>query len=86
MRAFNKDSDNPNAHKIKKFREVPFTPQMTKATSQKVAELILTMGAGETQMELMKQNICRNVSFEPFAAFQRIDRKHKGYVQPRDIL
>ena len=42
-------------------------------------------GESEELIETERQNLCKILQFEPFAAFQRIDRKNKGHILAKDI-
>lgn len=55
-------------------------------TKKKLAKIFTTTGEAELQVELLRQNLCKVSSFEPYASFQRIDRLAKGYITARDVL
>ena len=55
------------------------------ATKKKLAKLLTHTGESEQQIEFSRQNLCKAKSFEPYAAFQRLDRSGKGYITPRDF-
>ncbi len=52
---------------------------------QKAAKLLMFIGETEMQIEFARQNLCLKENFEPYAAFQRIDREGKGYISVQDI-
>lgn len=52
---------------------------------KKLAKLIMYMGETEMQIEFGRQKLCKANNFEPYAAFQRIDRQDKGYLLVKDI-
>ena len=54
-------------------------------TKSKISTLFLALADGERQCEVVRQILCELLDFEPFAAFCRIDRAHKGYLTPLDI-
>jgi hypothetical protein len=55
-------------------------------SKKKLAKLLIHVGETEMQIELARQHLCKAPSFEPYAAFQRIDRAGKGYLSPKDFL
>ena len=55
-------------------------------TKKKLAKLLIHIGEQEMQIEFARQHLCKAPSFEPYAAFQRIDRSGKGYISPKDLL
>ena len=52
---------------------------------KKVSKLLVFIGETELQIEFARQNLCKANAFEPYAAFQRLDRHAKGYVIAKDI-
>ena len=46
----------------------------------------MTIGETELKIEFNRQNLCKINAFEPYAAFQRIDRMQKGFIDYRDII
>ena len=52
---------------------------------RKLVKLLMYVGETEMQIEFARQNLCKAQNFEPYAAFQRVDRDDKGYVVARDI-
>jgi len=55
-------------------------------TKKKLAKLLIHIGETEMQIEFARQHLCKASAFEPYAAFQRIDRAGKGYISPKDVL
>ena len=49
-------------------------------TKQKLAKLLAFIGEQEQHIEFARQNLCKLTAFEPYAAFQRIDRSGKGLI------
>lgn len=58
---------------------------MSIQTKKKLAKLLTHTGESEQRIEFCRQNLCKAQSFEPYAAFQRLDRSGKGYITPRDL-
>ena len=54
-------------------------------TVKKLGKLLAFTGESEQRVEFMRQNLCKLRSFEPYAAFQRLDRTGKGFVTSKDI-
>jgi hypothetical protein len=55
-------------------------------TIHKVGALLLFTGQIEQEIELTRQRLCKAIMFEPYAAFQRLDRGGKGYITAPDFL
>lgn len=62
------------------------TQEMSMVTKKKLAKLLIHTGEVEIQIEFSRQNLCKASAFEPYAAFQRIDRAGKGFLSPKDIF
>ena len=60
--------------------------QISQQTRKKLGSLLVLIGETEMQIEFGRQNLCKTPSFEPYAAFQRIDRNGQGYITARDLL
>lgn len=60
--------------------------EVSLVSKKKMAKLLIHIGESEMQIEFARQHLCKAPSFEPYAAFQRIDRAGKGYISPKDIL
>ena len=58
---------------------------MSIGTKKKLAKLLTHTGESEQRAEFCRQNLCKTQAFEPYAAFQRLDRAGKGYITPRDL-
>lgn len=58
-------------------------------TSQKTVSLLLNFlieyAEGEKQQEVLRQILCEQELFEPYAAFQRIDRKRNGSLDAQQL-
>ena len=54
-------------------------------TKKRLAKLLTHTGESEQKIEFARQNLCKAQAFEPYAAFQRLDRSGKGYITSRDI-
>lgn len=54
-------------------------------TVKKLGKLLAFVGESEQRTEFSRQNLCKLKSFEPYAAFQRIDRSGKGFVSAKDL-
>ena len=61
-------------------------PKLSEAITPLLADLLLTMSAFEQQIELKRQYLAMNENFEPYSAFQRLDRQNSGYLASRDFL
>lgn len=48
--------------------------------------LLVAIAEGEMSIEKQRRTLGKLVKFEPYAAFQRIDRKRTGFVDSMDIL
>ena len=61
-----------------------------KGLSQEMLDLlkkfIITLRKGEHQVETQRQRLAKLEKFEPYAAFQRIDRDWDGQISSVDIL
>jgi hypothetical protein len=55
-------------------------------TVKKLAKVLYTTGDAEINIEQLRQAVCKILTFEPYASFQRIDRGSKGYISSRDML
>ena len=54
-------------------------------TQQKLASLIMEIAKQEIHIEAARQTLCEQPLFEPYAAFQRLDRSHKGTLTDKNI-
>ena len=54
-------------------------------TEARLARLIITISEMERQIEINRQIVAEQPLFEPYAAFQRIDREGKDYITPTDL-
>jgi len=54
-------------------------------TKSKLAELLLVLGEEELTVEKARQRLADCSSFEPYAAFTRIDRENQGSISSRQI-
>jgi len=55
-------------------------------TRNRLADLLLTISDGERQIEIVRQILCEQIDFEPYAAFRRIDRHRKTTINALDLL
>ena len=55
------------------------------ATVKKLGRIFNFTGEAEEQLEVERQRLCKHKGFEPYGAFQRLDRAGKGYVSAKDI-
>ena len=51
----------------------------------KIIKILLTIARNESQIEVIRQNLANEPYFEPYAAFQRLDRHFRGYVSSGDL-
>lgn len=56
------------------------------ASRQNLRDLLIEIGQEEKQLEVLRQILCEQYDFEPYAAFRRIDRSRKGYITAIDVL
>ena len=47
--------------------------------------MLMYIGETEMKIEFNRQNLCKLSNFEPYAAFQRIDRGAKGHITAKDV-
>ena len=55
-------------------------------TLVKLAKVLYSYGENEQNIEQKRQHLCKVSTFEPYAAFQRLDRGSKGFICPKDLL
>ena len=55
-------------------------------TRNRLADTLLGISDGERQIEIVRQILCEQVDFEPYAAFKRIDRPRKGALDALDVV
>jgi hypothetical protein len=60
--------------------------EVSMITMKRLAKLLIHIGEIEMHIEFARQSLCKAPSFEPYAAFQRIDRSGKGFLGAKDIL
>jgi len=48
--------------------------------------LLLALAKFERNIELMRQKLAKEYNFEPFAAFQRIDRDCNGFITKEELI
>ena len=53
---------------------------MSSVVRSKLAGLMIMVAEEETAIEKQRQSLARNIAFEPYAAFSRIDRENKGFI------
>ena len=54
-------------------------------TIQSLINLLLNLAENERQIEVLRQILCEQETFEPYAAFKRIDRSCKNSITVQDI-
>lgn len=55
-------------------------------TSALLRALLMAIATGEISIEKQRRALAKLVKFEPYAAFQRIDRNRTGFIDSMDIL
>ncbi len=55
-------------------------------TSQLLTDLLLKISEGEREIEILRQILCEQDDFEPYAAFKRIDRSSTGFLGVFDFI
>jgi len=53
---------------------------------KKLTALLLKINEGERQIEILRQALCEQDLFEPYAAFKRLEHYSKGSLNISDIL
>ena len=53
---------------------------------QMLADLLLTVSQFEQTIGLKRQYLAMNENFEPYGAFQRLDRQQTGFLTPKEFL
>lgn len=53
---------------------------------KKLTTLLLKISEGERQIEILRQALCEQDSFEPYASFKRLEHSFKGSLSVSDIL
>ena len=51
-----------------------------------LADLLITIAKYERKIELKRQYLATNENYEPFGAFQRLDRKDVGFLNSKSFL
>ena len=59
---------------------------LSKEGNQLLADLLLLIASYEQKIEVKRQYLATNENFEPYSAFQRIDRRETGFLTSRDFL
>jgi Ca2+-binding EF-hand superfamily protein len=59
---------------------------LTYETQRILKNLILEIGRGEMKLELIRQKLASFEDFEPYVAFQRVDRNRNDYIASEEIL
>ncbi len=54
--------------------------------SGKLGALLLSVSAGEQEIEIYRQNVCKFKDLEPYAAYQRIERRKGGFITAKGIV
>jgi len=55
-------------------------------TQYRLADLLKAIADGEKQIEITRQVLAEKSAFEPYAAFQRIDRNGNGFITSFELL
>lgn len=59
---------------------------LTFETLRLLRTLLLELARGEQKIELIRQKLASFENFEPYVAFQRLDRNRNDYVVAEEIL
>lgn len=59
---------------------------LTYETQRILKNLMLEIARGEQKVELMRQKLAAMEDFEPYVAFQRLDRNRNDYVVAEEIV
>lgn len=59
---------------------------LSKEATDLLADLLVTMSKYEQKIEVKRQYLATNENFEPYGAFQRLDRKQTGFLNSKDFL
>jgi len=54
-------------------------------TDARLVRLILAISKEEKALEVVRQVLAQQSKFEPYAAFQRLDKKYRGYLTTSDL-
>lgn len=54
-------------------------------TEHELAQLIMAICREEKAQEVLRQVLAEQTLYEPYAAFQRLDRDSHGYLSSRDL-
>ena len=58
---------------------------MNKRISENICEYFISLARKEKKIEIIRQILAENEDFEPYAAFKRIDRENKQFINSYDI-
>lgn len=58
---------------------------LSPTTVKLVCDFLLTVARSEKKIELLREKLCENEDFEPYAAFRRIDRDCKNFINEDDV-
>ncbi len=59
---------------------------LPKKVSLALCDLLISISDEEKNIEILRQVLSEQTLFEPYAAFQRLDRNHQGYITSTDVL
>ena len=59
---------------------------LSKESEQTIVQIFTTTAQFERSVDITRQVLAEVKAFEPETAFQRIDKEHKGYLTPEDLL
>ena len=54
-------------------------------TEARMIKFILTIGKEDSAIEQLRQNLAQLSYFEPYSAFQRIDKSLSGFITVEDL-
>jgi hypothetical protein len=57
----------------------------TTEATKRLCTFLLILGKHEQNLESYRQTLCNIASFEPYAAFRRLDRRRNGFLSAEDI-
>lgn len=77
MSSYKKARNNPD--------QANYFDELSSMSKSKLGELLLTIAEDELIIEQQRQMLANLKEFEPYSAFTRLDREHKGNIDGRDI-
>ena len=55
-------------------------------TERRLKDLLAAVGEGESRLEYKRQSLAQHYAFQPYDAFQRLDRDRNDYITPFELL